>query len=414
MSTYSYSMPSKMPTSQGGVRNNYTINHNDLLDCPQRSGNVYPVYSVSSTAAQGTIDVLKERIEKLEKEKIQLTQVNLLFVQQLNEREIKYKKRIEICEADIEERKSAQLRLSACLHESEEHVKILKHGKEELFLAVVNLNERIEMQNKTAAEAQTIWAKLPAAIKALKRLDDEAVKLRREKTESDAEKERQSKMVAKLQEAAEERLVEMTLLKSKMETERSYFNSVKLSLEETNANTTGAIACLVDKLDESKATNVREKVSFHSERNALFDELERLRSQLTTRSMILESMNTPHKDDPQVDFRGKESFLAFVDDLKNNLLKSEMKRKLLHNQLQDLRGNIRVFVRTRPFLSCDGNEQFSDRSDPNIGGCVKFYKDNSSVSLLAAPQARDKPQVKSNLSNRTEFFKFKYYAKLFI
>ena len=392
MSTYTYTMPLKIPNSQGSARENYTINQNDLLECQQghsasRIG--------SSSSANGTIDVLKERIEKLEKEKSQLTQVNQLFAQQLNERELKYKKRVEQLELELDERKSTQLRLNTSLYESEEHVKILKHGKEELFLAVVNLNERIEIQNKTAAEAQTIWAKLPAAIKALKRLDDEAVKLRREKLEADAEKERLSKTVAKLQEAAEDRLVEMTLLKSKLEMERNNFYTVKSSLEEANAQTADALATLVGKLDESKATNVREKVSFHSEKNALYDELERLRSQLTTRSMILESMNTPHKDDPQVDFRGKESFLAFVDDLKNNLLKSEMKRKQLHNQLQDLRGNIRVFVRTRPFLSCDGDEQFCDKSDPNTGGCVKFYKDNSSVSLTAAPNARDKPQVKN-------------------
>ena len=144
-----------------------------------------------------------------------------------------------------------------------------------------------------------------------------------------------AKLIAKLQETAEEQLVEMTLLKSKMESERSYFNSSKASLEETNASTTSCIANLVAKLEESKANNDRDKVSFHAERNALLDELERLRSQLATRSMILESMSLPHTDELKVDFRGKESFLAFIDDLKLNLLRSEMKRKQLHNLLQE-------------------------------------------------------------------------------
>ena len=134
-------MPLKIPNSQGSARENYTINQNDLLECQQghsasRIG--------SSSSANGTIDVLKERIEKLEKEKSQLTQVNQLFAQQLNERELKYKKRVEQLELELDERKSTQLRLNTSLYESEEHVKILKHGKEELFLAVVNLNRSEE------------------------------------------------------------------------------------------------------------------------------------------------------------------------------------------------------------------------------------------------------------------------------
>ena len=350
----------------------------------------YRLYNVGSNEipSNDQMNAYDAKILRLEKENYQLN----YELQKLRESDGMRAKKMEHFVGDMDDYKTTNERLLTSLHEAQEQAKVFKEGKEELFLAVVNLNERIEMQNKTAAEAQSIWAKLPAAIKALKRLDDEAVKLRRDKITNDSEKENLTKMIIKLQETAEAQLVEMTLLRSKMEAERNYFNSSKATLEETNASTTSYIA---SKLEESRANNDRDKANFHVERNALLDELERLRSQLATRSMIIESMSLQsHTEELKVDTRGKESFLTFIDDLKSNLLRSEMKRKQLHNLLQELRGNIRVFVRCRPFLGMDGDEQYTDYHDPSVGGCVKFYKDGSSVSLVAAPGARDKPQVR--------------------
>ena len=42
-------------------------------------------------------------------------------------------------------------------------------------------------------------------------------------------------------------------------------------------------------------------------------------------------------------------------DLESQLLQGETLRRQMHNQIQELRGNIRVFVRTRPFLPSDGD-----------------------------------------------------------
>lgn len=397
---YNYTVPNySVPSNQNSWRNNNIPQGQSQPAAPLHTSRgstireTYPVYPVANSTSQYSAEFLNDKVEQLEKEKIHLNFILL----QLNEREGRNVKKIEQLEFDLEDCKSKYIRLSSSLEESREQTrasneqaKILKEGKEELFLAVLNLNERIEMQNKTAQEAQTIWAKLPAAIKALKRLDDEAVKLRREKTSTDAEKEALARSVAQLQETAEETLIEMTKLKSKMDIERNNLNSTTKSLEEATLATVN----LRQNVEELKALNLREKTSFHSERNSLLDELERLRNQLATRSSILESMNTPTKDDPEMDFNGKQHFLEFMDDLKHNLLKSEMKRKQLHNALQELRGNIRVFVRTRPFLSMDGDEQFDDNIDPLIGGCIKFYRDTTSVSLVKGPNERDKPQAR--------------------
>ena len=44
-----------------------------------------------------------------------------------------------------------------------------------------------------------------------------------------------------------------------------------------------------------------------------------------------------------------------ITELEEQLFKSEQLRRVMHNRIQELRGNIRVFVRTRPFLPGDGN-----------------------------------------------------------
>ena len=45
-----------------------------------------------------------------------------------------------------------------------------------------------------------------------------------------------------------------------------------------------------------------------------------------------------------------------IADLEEKLEKGEKLRRKMHNRIQELRGNIRVFVRTRPFLPQDGGE----------------------------------------------------------
>jgi kinesin family protein C1 len=43
-----------------------------------------------------------------------------------------------------------------------------------------------------------------------------------------------------------------------------------------------------------------------------------------------------------------------ISELEEQLLTGEQLRRALHNRIQELRGNIRVYVRTRPFLPNDG------------------------------------------------------------
>ena len=53
--------------------------------------------------------------------------------------------------------------------------------------------------------------------------------------------------------------------------------------------------------------------------------------------------------------RQLEAEQSTVVQLRNSLFDSEMSRRQLHNQVQELKGNIRVYVRVRPFLPADAD-----------------------------------------------------------
>ena len=62
-----------------------------------------------------------------------------------------------------------------------------------------------------------------------------------------------------------------------------------------------------------------------------------------------------------------------IAELEALMLQGEIARRQMHNRIQELRGNIRVYVRTRPFLPGDGNQ-----TEPSIDACP----DGESLSIV--------------------------------
>lgn len=310
----------------------------------------------------------------------------------------------------LEDVLSDKAELKMQLTESYEVSKMLKEGKEELFMAVVNLNERLEAQNKISSEAQSVFLKLPAAIRALKRLDDETVKLRKEKTDQEKEIDSLRRLLTSSQEENEKSLSEVNSIRFEYAESLSSFKDVKLTLEKANAAAVANAASVTFKLEEVRLTLIKEKQIHQAEHASQMEENEKLKSQLETRSLMLTltapKSETDSDDEERTVGMGKE-FLQIVDGLKYSLFKSEMARKQLHNQLQELRGNIRVFVRCRPYINYDGDdsmalENASVTNDSKICGSIRFFKDRSSLALAGCVNARDKPQV---------IHAFNYHAK---
>jgi kinesin family protein C1 len=69
-----------------------------------------------------------------------------------------------------------------------------------------------------------------------------------------------------------------------------------------------------------------------------------------------------------------------IAELEVQLLKGDESRRQMHNRIQELRGNIRVFVRTRPFLPSDGQSRES---------AIDVSPDGESLSILDQRNAND-------------------------
>ena len=303
----------------------------------------------------------------------------------------------------------AKADLSKKLAECHENSKMLKEGKEELFLTVLNLNERLEAQNKMTSEAQSVFLKLPAAIRALKRLDDETVVLRKEKLLQENELENQKKIAAEyeritanLKENNEKYVEDVKAMKGQLVDQLSAFQIVKVTIEKASAlaSTTGNTnyEALQKQYQESKATIDAEKLQFAAERVKYDEELRKLHCQLETRMHLLTLQSPKHEDSQLVQEIERGPYLRIIDDVKQRLFKSETERRSLHKQLQALRGNIRVTVRCRPYINYDGDdtlalENASQTNDSQICGGIRFYKDGTSISIAGSVNVRDKPQV---------------------
>jgi kinesin family protein C1 len=77
--------------------------------------------------------------------------------------------------------------------------------------------------------------------------------------------------------------------------------------------------------------------------------------------------------------RELESAHSMLEQVRNCLFESEMTRRQLHNQIQELKGNIRVYVRVRPFLPAD--------ADPASARALAGVADEDADEFVADPTA---------------------------
>jgi len=238
-------------------------------------------------------------------------------------------------------------------------------------------------------------------------LEDDLEKVRKEKADVVHEKEQLARDVEASREAGEKQREEMTLLRLEVEGQRRTAAEAKKAFEAEVAQLKATCAELQVSLDEAAAEKDAAADAHDRDVAALEAEIEDLKAQVAAGGRPRQRPGAAHggagtggdEEDEEEDLEalGLQEALQLVEQLKKKLLACELKRKQLHNTLQELRGNIRVFVRCRPFLRGDGDEYESGvaAADPDHGGCVRFHKDGSSVSLAnaAAATSRGAPQV---------------------
>jgi len=158
-------------------------------------------------------------------------------------------------------------------------------------------------------------------------------------------------------------------------------NEAEIKLEvltEEHIATTAALNAVYADLDATKA---RADAAMKGTEDSHKKEIEQLQFDLSvikTRAGKVQidsdscNMSTEEEDDAVLRARIEERDKR-ITDLEVELLKGEQIRREMHNAIQELRGNIRVFVRTRPFLP--GDKQ-SDESP------IDFTPDGESLTIL--------------------------------
>jgi kinesin family protein C1 len=300
--------------------------------------------------------MMQAKIEHLEKERVELTMQLHKRDEKDRDRKLKLEQVEYRLKASEEERQRAVLEAA----ENREQVVRAKFEADELRAEIVRLQQ--EIQNTNRVEAMDVWKKMTTASRALKKAEDDLAA-------SNAAKDAVTQQMAEL-------TVQINIF-------RDQNGDLERQLEETKAN----VEILLQKNQkipflETETTALQQ--ALEADRNQFQKSINSLQEELETANRQKEQLqeelqNALEQAKNMVTIVSQEENPDDIAHLRKQLFESESKRRKLHNQLQDLKGNIRVFLRCRPFLSADGDEVYQSKQTNLI-----LHDDKTSVTVLNA------------------------------
>ncbi|RKP10895.1 P-loop containing nucleoside triphosphate hydrolase protein [Thamnocephalis sphaerospora] len=136
-------------------------------------------------------------------------------------------------------------------------------------------------------------------------------------------------------------------------------------LKEQIKTSTGAVESMTEKLQSSEAKTAF--LALESDHGALKDKLKSTEGTLSERDALI------------VQLKAKlEENAALIAELESKIREEEMVRRKLHNTIQELKGNIRVFCRVRPLL---GNELQDGKKTEDVITHMKLPDSNSGKEI---------------------------------
>ena len=333
--------------------------------------------SIGGNSLVPNMDLIQAKIEHLEKERVDLT----LQLHRRSEKDRERKMKMDQAESKIKDLEYDNSKLSNALQAAQYDCVTLKLDKEELELELARRKK--EADSGAHFEALDVWNKLSAATMELKRAEAELTQLRMEKSTLQKEKA-----------DAIEHMENISKRIQILENERRDMLAYKSELEESNLRI-GFLQKIESTL-EDEVRELKEKLKHSTE--SLMNEVERLETENKSFKSEIESLTTTirmltiEKEDniliSKNDFSYYQSQVTEAKSTQEALFESERRRRELHNKLQEVRGNIRVFVRCRPFLEGDATDEINSCRKPpmldNLQPCLTFFKDESSLCLSTA------------------------------
>eukprot|EP01031_Cornospumella_fuschlensis_P041481 gene41481-50621_t len=225
------------------------------------------------------------------------------------------------------------------LAEKKEEVSLLSRDLEQLRASKQDLETRLSCQETELSDAKELRVQLEIEQKLRATVERHEEEERRERTAAVAQLMAvQSETHRKVQEAEDVKKVLEQTLKRELE-ELAQRNNSLTDETKTQSATIAGLRKEVENLHSSLKTAQPDHKSLES--------LSKLKGELEiARRLLQESMESK-------DYETKKHKHT-IEEIQEKLNVSEVQRRKLHNLVQELRGNIRVFARVRPFLPSDG------------------------------------------------------------
>lgn len=347
------------------------------------------------------MDLIQSKIEYLEKERVDLT----LQLHSRGEKDRERKIRMEQAEMKLKLYESENSRLNSQLQIAQSEVMALKLDKEEL-------QQELDRKKKAAEtgahfEALDLWNRMTATTADLKKIEQELSHLK--STHAELLRERYE-LITK-NEVLTKRL-------DVLESEAKDLENTKVELDESRLRV-GFLqkieTCLDDELRETKSKLRTVTETLTAEIDRLTEENSAQSFEIANLSKALEDLSVEKKDKVSIaeeEYLAYQSSVASLQSIQKSLFESEQKRREIHNKLQEIRGNIRVFVRCRPFLPSDKAAVDLGEGIPTsneLVPCLSFYKDETLISLsntAVSALSNTMRSVKSTAGSPSQPFSF--------
>ena len=277
-------------------------------------------------------------------------------------------------------------RLKAALAILEKNMSLAKQEKDKYESEIRRLT-RLQSQsvstNNSSDNQTASWATITAASRDKARLEEEVEDLKTKLQSVTVQLSTRNQEFTSLKDINSQLEKEITITKSELSQAcNKLMEAMVLEKKYNNLKAEHVELVRTEKFQQEKLLCIKEQEIVINQLQNEKEELNNLVEQLRSEIQLLKDNHQKQQSvmDNQLSIVTKEDVYQheYVLELKSKLMQSEARRKELLNKVQELKGNIRVYVRCRPILPND--KEIND-------ACVVCNADSNTVTLINQPNS---------------------------
>ena len=339
--------------------------------------------SIDSAAMKSRIHAMQKQIDRLEREKMELSMSKAPLEARIRQKEDAWMKERERLCAEIESHQVSSKEVDERYRELEMRTEALEEQNTRLRLEARANNAMSNGSSMGGGGSGDSWSERLNSNKEIKDLrkeiknkDDEIKSLRIEKVSLESEVfgcQQEIETLERNYDDLENDYRELSESKSQNAEAEIQLEALSTEYTAMSAQLNATCADLEEIKTRAKADLQAKEDGWKSRESDLLFEMSVLKSRAGKGACDDASLDDGEgEEDPAILKARIEERDRRITELEEQLLSGEQLRRALHNRIQELRGNIRVFVRTRPFLPNDGVAGHSS---------IDFLPDGESLSI---------------------------------